>query len=96
MQGVPGIKVIILGDNVGHSKQKGLRVHVSYYGFWGRPISQYRSKMFDKKDIIKTGFLDFIHRPRLSERQNCQEDKLRKTCYVQFLIPVFIVQVTKL
>jgi hypothetical protein len=28
-----------------------------------------------ENNTIKTGFLDFIHRPRLSERQNCQEDK---------------------
>jgi hypothetical protein len=41
MQGVPGGKVSILGGHsISHSKLKSVCVHVSYFGFQDRAISQ--------------------------------------------------------
>jgi hypothetical protein len=59
MQGVPRGKVNILGGhNIGHSKQKYIYIYMYMCsipdGFRDRAISLYSSKIFNKKDILRT------------------------------------------
>jgi hypothetical protein len=56
IQNVPGGKVNVLGGHsIGHSKQEGIHVHVSYAEqSRDRAVSLYRCKIVDKKEILRT------------------------------------------